>query len=230
MSKNILIADDEMEILELIELYLMKDGFNIIKAYDGQQALEEIKKGNVELAIIDIMMPKLNGFQLIKKIRKEYNIPLIILSAKGEFEDKILGLGLGADDYITKPFNALELTARVQAQLRRFYDLNEFKQTKETMLKVNEISLNRDSCILHKNDNEIDLTSVEYKILILLMEHVGQVFTKKQIYENVWNEPYYGDDNVIMVHISKLRDKLEDNPKKPKYIKTIRGLGYKFNR
>ncbi len=229
---NILIADDEREIAELIELYLLKENFNVFKAYDGQEALEYVKREDISLAIIDVMMPNLNGFQVIKEIRKNYNIPLIILSARDDYSEKILGLDIGADDYITKPFNPLELVARVQAQLRRTYKLNtdDNSKPKDNTIKVGDLMLDKESCMLIKSDEIITLTSTEYKIIECLLNHVGRVFTKKQIFEHVWEENYYDDENAIRVHMSNLRDKIEDNPKEPKYLKTIRGLGYKIER
>jgi DNA-binding response OmpR family regulator len=231
--RNILIADDEIEIVELIELYLSKENFNVLKAFNGKDALEFIKKGNISLAIVDIMMPDLNGFQVIKEARKEYNIPLIILSARDDFSDKVLGLDIGADDYITKPFNPLELTARVHAQLRRFYkfniDNNDFKPDKN-IIEIGDLVLDKESCILSKDNRIIELTPTEYKILEYLLNHIGRVFTKKQIFEHVWEENYYDDENAIRVHMSNLRDKIEDDPKKPQYLKTLRGLGYKIER
>lgn len=230
---NILVADDEREIAELIELYLLKENFNVFKAYDGQEALEYVKKEDISLAIIDVMMPNLNGFQVIKEIRREYNIPLIILSARDDDSEKILGLDIGADDYITKPFNPLELVARVQAQLRRSYQLNRDENADKSdnnTITVGDLVLDKESCILSKNDEIITLTSTEYKIIEYLLNHVGRVFTKKQIFEHVWEENYYDDENAIRVHMSNLRDKIEDNPKEPKYLKTIRGLGYKIER
>lgn len=231
--KSILVADDEEEIVELIELFLSKENLNIIKAYDGKQALECIEKEDISLGIIDIMMPNLNGFEVIKKIREEYNIPLIILSARDDFSNKILGLDIGADDYITKPFNALELVARVQAHLRRFYQLNSeniSKRISKGIIEIGNLVLDKEGCILYKNDEIVQLTSKEYKILEYFMNHIGRVFTKQQIFEYIWKENYFDDENAIRVHISNIRDKIEDNPKEPKYLKTVRGLGYKFDK
>ncbi|KNF08119.1 response regulator GtcR [Gottschalkia purinilytica] len=230
MSYKILIADDEEEILEILELYLEKDGFEVIKAVDGKKAWDIINEINIDMAIIDIMMPSINGFKLIKKIRENYNIPVIFLSAKTQDEDKILGLGLGADDYVTKPFNPLEVVARVDAQLRRYYNLNYHNKNVEQIIKIGEIELDIFSNIVKKNNKEIVLTSVEYKILKLLMENSGRVLTKKEIFEIVWEDNFIGDNNIIMVHISNLREKIEKNSRKPIYLKTIRGLGYKFEK
>ncbi|QAA34634.1 response regulator transcription factor [Clostridium manihotivorum] len=231
MAKNILIADDEIEIVELVELYLEKEGYNIIKCFNGIDAWNILCEKSIDLAIFDIMMPGIDGYQLIKKAREKLNVPIILISAKNDFSDKILGLGLGADDYVTKPFNPLELIARVQAQLRRYYLLmgganNKSKEAQNIV--YGDIELDEESCEAFKAGRLLDLTSTEYKILSLFMKNVDKVFTKKQIFETVWEEVYYGDDNTIMVHISNLRDKIEDNPKKPEYLRTVRGLGYKF--
>ena len=230
--KNILIVDDEKEIAELIELYLLKEDFNIFKAYDGEQALEYVRDFDISLAIIDIMMPKLNGFQVIREIRKDHNIPVIILSARDDFSDKILGLDIGADDYMTKPFNPLELLARVQAQFRRFYELNQENHVHldHSRIELGSLVLDKECCTLSKNNQVLQLTSTEYKIMEYMFDHIGRVFTKKQIFEHVWNEAYYDDENAIRVHISNLRDKIEDDPKNPKYLRTVRGLGYKIER
>ncbi|WP_160679958.1 response regulator transcription factor [Clostridium sp. C8-1-8] len=231
MAKNILIADDEIEIVELVELYLEKEGYNIIKCFNGIDAWNILCEKSIDLAIFDIMMPGIDGYQLIKKAREKLNVPIILISAKNDFSDKILGLGLGADDYVSKPFNPLELIARVQAQLRRYYLLmgGANNKTKEAQKIVHgDIELDEESCEAFKAGRLLDLTSTEYKILSLFMKNVDKVFTKKQIFETVWEEVYYGDDNTIMVHISNLRDKIEDNPKKPEYLRTVRGLGYKF--
>ncbi|GAA0122378.1 response regulator transcription factor [Clostridium faecium] len=230
MAYKILIADDDEDILEILELYLEKDGFEVVKAINGQKALEIIEKGKMDMAIIDVMMPIIDGFKLIKKIREEHNLPVIILSAKNQDTDKILGLGLGADDYIVKPFNPLEVVARVEAQLRRFYNLNSDNKTVQKIIKIGEIELDTFSNTLKKRDNEVMLTSVEYKIIKLLMENGGRVFTKKEIFETVWEDYFMGDDNTIMVHISNLREKIEDDSRKPIYLKTVRGLGYKFEK
>lgn len=230
MAKNILIADDEIEIVELVELYLEKEDYNIIKCFNGIDAWNIMCEKNIDLAIFDIMMPGIDGYQLIKKAREKLNIPIILISAKNDFSDKILGLGLGADDYVTKPFNPLELIARVQAQLRRYYLLkgdNDNGQKTERIV-YGDIELDEESCEAFKGGKLLELTSTEYKILSLFIKNIDKVFTKKQIFETVWEEVYYGDDNTIMVHISNLRDKIEDNPKKPEYLKTVRGLGYKF--
>ncbi|SHJ30460.1 DNA-binding response regulator, OmpR family, contains REC and winged-helix (wHTH) domain [Clostridium cavendishii DSM 21758] len=227
MGKTILIADDEKEIIELLALYLEKDGYKVVEAYDGIMALDILKNKKVDIALIDIMMPNMDGYQLIKRLRKEYKIPVIFVSAKNDASDKILGLELGSDDYITKPFNPLEVSARVKAQLRRFYEFNERVEEK-SILEIGELKLDNTTYLLYKKDELVNITSTEYKLLSFLMNNPNKVFTKKQLFEHVWDEIYYGDDNTIMVHISKLRDKIEDNSKNPVYLKTIRGIGYKL--
>ncbi|KEH99411.1 PhoP family transcriptional regulator [Clostridium botulinum C/D str. BKT12695] len=230
---EILIADDEEEIIELLSLYLEKDKHCIYSVVNGLEAFEIISNRKVDIAIIDIMMPKIDGYHLIKKIREKYDIPIIMLSAKSEYSDKILGLDLGADDYVTKPFNAMEVVARVNAQLRRYNKVkkNTYVNPKEekSYLECGNLRLNINTCTLYKDNVEVYLTSTEYKIISYFLENKGRVFTKKQIFEYVWQEPFYGDDNAVMVHISNLRDKVEDDSKNPKYIKTIRGLGYKLD-
>lgn len=226
--KKVLIADDEQEIIELLTLYLEKDGYEIFQANDGFSALDVLKDKDIDIAIIDIMMPNMDGYELIKIIRHQYKIPVIMMSAKSQTSDKILGLELGADDYIPKPCDPLEVSARVKAQLRRFYEFNCTEEEPIGDLEIGDLKLSRDSCTLCKRNKYIQLTSTEYKLLLLLMSTPKRVFTKKQIFEYVWDEPFYGDDNTIMVHISKLRDKIEDDSKNPVYLKTIRGLGYKF--
>ncbi len=225
---NILVADDEPEIIELISLYISDSNMNILKASNGQEAFEIIKENNIALGIIDIMMPKLNGFQLIEKIRKEYTMPLIILSAREDYSDKIHGLQIGADDYMTKPFNSLELKARIEAHLRRT-QMNS-KDAGLRKISLEDLEIDIESCEVTRDKEVIDLTSKEYQILALLAKKPGRVFTKQQIYESVWNESYYGDENTIRIHLSNLRDKVEENPKKPSIIKTVRGLGYKVEK
>ncbi|MEH7238571.1 response regulator transcription factor [Bacillus sp. JJ1562] len=232
MSRTILIVDDQPEIVELLSLYLEKENYRILEAFDGQEALLIIQNENIDLMLVDLMMPNINGYQLIKRVRQDLHIPIIIISAKNDDNEKILGLGLGADDFIPKPFNPLEVIARVQAQLRRSYSYKQESPTKSESLqiKVGDIVLDESSFSVIKGDDIITLTKIEYRILELLMSSPGRVYTKQQIFERAWNDYYMGgeEDNTINVHISKLREKLEENPKKPNYIKTIRGLGYKF--
>lgn len=225
MGKRILLADDEREIIELLRLYLEKDGYDVLAAGDGLFALQILRREKVDLAVVDIMMPNLNGYELIKAIRKEKNLPIIVISAKGETADKILGLGLGADDYIVKPFDPLEAVARVDANIRRFYCLSQDEA--EEPLKVHDLELNLQQCTLCKGAETMELTSIEFKILKLFMGAPGRVFTKKQIYEAAWEDQYIVDDNNIMVYISKIRDKIGERNGES-YIRTIRGLGYKM--
>lgn len=237
MKRNILIVDDQPEIAELLDLYLEKAGFNIIQARDGMDALMHISKGNIDLMLVDLMMPVIDGYQLIKKVRETMQIPIIIISAKQENQDKIFGLEIGADDYIQKPFDPLEVVARVQALMRRSYNFvnlnNNQAETTETVKKVvGDLTLDEATFSIMRNDVLIQLTKIEYKILDLLMSTPGRVYTKQQIFENAWDDYYIGgeEDNTINVHISKIREKIEVNPKKPVYIKTVRGLGYKFEK
>ena len=227
MAYTILIADDEREIRELLRLYLEKDGYHVLEAEDGCEALSILEQEEVDMALLDIMMPKADGYKVLKKIREGSNIPVMILSAKNQDADKILGLDLGADDYLAKPFNPMEAMARINSNIRRFYSLGA-KSQELKQLKVKDLCLDTESCLVYKGGKPIDLTSVEYKLLRLFMENPGRVYTKQQVYENVWGEEYAIVDNNIMVCISRLRAKLsEDNSA---YIKTIRGLGYRMER
>ncbi|MGG7078090.1 response regulator transcription factor [Clostridium sardiniense] len=230
MRYSILLCDDEKEILDVLEVYLSKEGYKILKATNGVEALEIYKNNDINIAVIDIMMPKINGIRVVKELRENSNIPIIMLSAKSRDEDKILGLNIGADDYITKPFNPLEVVARVKAQLRRVYKLTDGEGDGKEIIKIGEVELDRYNVKVRFRDKELELTSIEYKIIKYLMENAGRILTKNQIFEEVWNEVFLGGDNTIMVHISRLREKIEDNSKKPKYLKTIRGLGYKFEK
>ncbi|MGD6869538.1 response regulator transcription factor [Bacillus cereus] len=231
MKKNILIVDDDKDIIDLLKLFLEMESFFVVEASNGEVALKCLEENHIDLAIVDIMMPKMDGYQLIKKIRETLQFPILILSAKSQEVDKIIGLGIGADDFITKPFSALEIIARVQAHLRRSYEFNDKAvEGKEKQIHMGDLVLDHHSCILYKSSESISLSATEYKILALFMEEPGRIFTKKQIFESVWSDYYCADDNTIMVHISRLREKLEDSPKNPVYIKTIRGLGYRFAR
>lgn len=227
MAYKVLIADDEAEIRQLLRLYLEKDGYQVMEADNGKTAVDICEHETIDLVLLDIMMPELNGYQVIQKIRISNNIPVIMISAKSLDQDKILGLDLGADDYITKPFNPLEAMARINSNIRRFYSLGARANTLKT-LEVKNLRLDTEECIVYKNDVPIDLTSVEYKILRLFMENPGKVFTKQQIYEEGWGEEYIVADNNIMVCISKLRNKIDDD--NTEYIKTIRGLGYRMEK
>ncbi len=234
MSYNILIAEDDKDIAEVIKLYAENEGFQVIRAEDGKTAYEVVLREKIDLAIVDIMMPEMNGFELIKKIRETSNMPIVILSAKNLDSDKILGLDLGADDYLTKPFNPLELVARIKSNIRRYYSLGSMQDAgtsgEKSILRVGELVLNEENVTLQKNDKLIPITPTEYKMMKLFMQSPGKVFTKVQIYQAVNGECYVNDDNTLMVHISNLRDKIEDNPREPKYIKNIRGIGYKIEK
>ncbi len=226
---TVLIAEDDKDIVEILTLYLGNEGYNVLSAFDGQEAYKIAESNKIDFAILDIMMPLMNGYDLTKKLREKYNMPILILSAKNTDSDKILGLNLGADDYIAKPFNPLEIVARVNSGIRRFYKLNP-SQNDSDILKVGDLELDTESIVLKKNGKEISLTATEFKILQMLMKNPGKVFTKVQIYEKINGEYFESDDNTMMVHMSKLRDKIEDDSKNPKYIKTIRGLGYKMEK
>ncbi|MEK8127233.1 response regulator transcription factor [Paenibacillus filicis] len=228
MSYNLLIVEDEPEIIELLTVYLDQE-YRVFHAHDAQSALEQIRQQHIDLAILDIMMPGMDGFQLVKKIRETHEFPVLFLSALSQDHDKILGLSLGGDDYLTKPFNPLEVVARVQALLRRAYRFEASdSHAKEKQLVIGELLLDPLACVLYRSGRAVPLTSTEYKLMLLFMEHPGRVLTKKRIYETVWDDQYAYDDNTIMVHISNLRDKIEEDTRKPEYIKTIRGLGYKL--
>lgn len=229
MSYKILIADDEPEIRNLLRLYLENEHYEVIEAEDGQQALSLLHRHKPDLCILDIMMPKMDGFHVLQEIRKESNVPVMILSAKDADSEKILGLNLGADDYLAKPFNPLEAVARVNSNIRRFYALGTSgADGGKKVLQVRDLTLDEESCVLKKGEETIELTSVEYRIMALFMEHPGKVFTKQQIYEQGWGEEYVVADNNIMVCISKLRGKLDEDPSA--YIRTIRGLGYRLEK
>lgn len=231
MTYKILVAEDDTDIQEVLRLYLVNSGFEVISAYDGSEAYELMLSEKPDLALLDIMMPVINGYELTKKIREISNIPIIILSAMNADSDKILGLDIGADDYITKPFNPLEVIARIQSNLRRKYKLDSSAAEENgDMLTVGELKLDTKKFILYKNGEEIMLTPTEFKILSLFMEKPGMVFTKAQIYQRINGDFYETDDNTMMVHISKLREKIGDDGKNPKYLKTIRGLGYKIEK
>lgn len=230
MSFNILLAEDDDDIVGLMKLYLENEGFFVNRARDGVEACEIFDSQKVDIAIVDIMMPRMNGYELTKYIRGKSNIPIIILSAAQLDSDKILGLNLGADDYMVKPFNPLELIARINANLRRFYNLGNQQKNNDGKIVIGDLVLDTRMLTLEKNGKPIALTAMEYKILHMLMQSPGRVFTKMQIYEEINGEYYSNDDNTMMVHISNIRDKLEEDPKNPKYVKTVRGLGYKVEK
>ncbi len=225
---KILVADDELELIDPLRLFFEKEGLELIEAEDGLKCLELFKKEQVHLLILDIMMPGMDGFEVLRQVRKKSKVPAIMVTARTADYDKILGLELGADDYITKPYNPMEVLARVKAQLRRCYDYGELEDKEE--IKVGNLSLNILEALLKKDKTAIELTKTEFLILELFMKNPGRIFTKQQIFDYVWDEPYLGDDNTILVHISNLRSKIEDDPKKPTKIKTIKGLGYKLEK
>ncbi|WP_291650928.1 response regulator transcription factor [Clostridium sp.] len=227
---NVLVVDDEKEITDAIEIYLKNEDINVIKAYDGLEALNIINNIEVHLVIMDLMMPKMDGMRATMNIREDKNIPIIILSAKSQDTDKILGLNIGADDYITKPFNPLELIARVKSQLRRYVDLGNYvKEKSNDILNYGIVKLDRNRKSLEVDGKEIKITKTEYKILDLLLSNPGRVFSSAEIYERVWEEPCFSTDTV-MVHIRRIREKIEIDPKKPRYLKVIWGVGYKFEK
>lgn len=227
---KILVCDDDREIVEAIEIYLSQEGYQILKAYDGIEALEILEKEEVNLLIIDVMMPRLDGIRATLKIREKNSLPIIILSAKSEDTDKILGLNIGADDYVTKPFNPLELVARVKSQ-RRFNELGGTAQEpKETIYKVGGLQINDDLKQVTVDGEFVKLTPIEYNILLLLMKNQGKVFSINQIYESIWNEEAIGADNTVAVHIRHIREKIEINPKDPRYLKVVWGVGYKIEK
>ncbi len=226
---RILVAEDDIDIVGILKLYLQNEGYEVLSASNGVDALKLISEEKVDLCLCDIMMPKMNGYELIQNIRKEYNMPIIIISAKRTDSDRIIGLDIGADDYIVKPFNPLELVARVRSALRRFYKLNPSLSEKDSgILVCGNLKVDQNTLTCYKNDKELLVTPTELKILTLLMRNPGRVYTKVQIYEHLNGEFFISDENTLMVHMSNLRNKIEDDPKKPKYIITVRGLGYKM--
>ena len=226
---NILVCDDEIEIVEAIDIYLSNEGYNIIKAHNGRQAIELMAQSEVHLIIMDIMMPEMDGIKATAKIRESYNVPVIMLSAKSEDTDKIIGLNMGADDYVTKPFNPLELIARVKSQLRRYTALGNFA-VKQGVFKTGGLIIDDEKKEVTVDGELVKLTPVEYKILFLLISNQGKVFSIDNIYESVWNEASYGSDNTVAVHIRRIREKIEIDPKKPKYLKVVWGVGYKVDK
>lgn len=228
---KILVCDDDKEIVEAIEIYLTQDGHQVLEAYDGIEAVEILKKESVDLLIMDIMMPRMDGIRATLKIREKHNIPIIILSAKSEDADKILGLNIGADDYITKPFNPLELVARVKSHLRRYMQLGSTTiKESEAIYTVGGLAINDDLKEVTVDGEQVKLTPIEYNILLLLVKHQGKVFSIDQIYENIWNENAVGVDNTVAVHIRHIREKIEINPKEPRYLKVVWGVGDKIEK
>ena len=230
MEYKVLAADDETELLDALELYTERESIKLIKADNGITALELFRSEKPHLVLLDIMMPGLDGFAVLKKIREESKIPAIMLTARVEDYDKILGLELGADDYITKPYNPMVVVARIKAQLRRNYDYKDNNTAESKEIKCFDIVLNKDEGIVTKDGKAAELTKTEFLILELLMQSRGRIFTKQQIFDYAWDNDFIADDNTVMVHISNLRAKIEDNPKTPKILKTIKGLGYKIEK
>ena len=228
---NILVCDDDKEIVEAIDIYLQQEGYQVLKAYDGEEALEILKEKEVHLQIIDVMMPRLDGIRAMLKIREESSIPIIILSAKTEDADKILGLNIGADDYMTKPFNPLELVARVKSQLRRYTQLGSTARSdNQSEFRTGGLVIRDDLKEVTVDGEKVKLTPIEYNILLLLVKNQGKVFSINQIYENIWNEEAIGADNTVAVHIRHIREKIEINPKEPRYLKVVWGVGYKVEK
>ena len=229
--QTILVCDDDKEIVEAIEIYLQQEGYHILKAYDGEEALEILKENEVDLLIMDVMMPRLDGIRATLKIRENMSLPIIILSAKSEDADKILGLNIGADDYITKPFNPLELVARVKSQLRRYTQLGSTARSdNQSEFRTGGLVIRDDLKEVTVDGEKVKLTPIEYNILLLLVKNQGKVFSINQIYENIWNEEAIGADNTVAVHIRHIREKIEINPKEPRYLKVVWGVGYKVEK
>ena len=232
MAQKVLVCDDDREIAAAVDIYLTAEGYEVLQAYDGFQALELLEKHpDVQLILMDIMMPRLDGVHATMKIRESRNIPIIMLSAKSEDNDKILGLNIGADDYMTKPFNPMELIARVKSQLRRYTNFGVSEEGGASSVTVNGgLEMDDGAKRVTVDGQEVALTPVEYKIVKFLMENRGLVFSSAQIYENVWNEPSYGADNIVAVHIRHIREKIEIDPKNPRYVKVVWGIGYKMEK
>lgn len=229
-KETILIVDDEREIRDLIEIYLKNEGYNVLKATEGLEALKILNENQIYLIILDIMMPKMDGIQACMKIREEKNMPIIMLSAKSQDLDKITGLSVGADDYMVKPFNPMELIARVKSQLRRYIKLNIPSQKKQDEIEIDGLSINTNAHEVSVDGKTVKLTPREFDILELLARNKGIVFSIEKIFELVWKENYFESDNTVMVHIRKIREKIEVDPRKPKYIKTVWGVGYKIEK
>ena len=227
---NILVCDDDKDIVDAIEIYLAPEGYHILKAYDGIQAIEMMRSNDIQLLIMDVMMPRMDGIRATLKIREESNIPIIILSAKTEDTDKIFGLNVGADDYVTKPFNSLELVARVKSQLRRYTKLGTMTpETVSNVYRTGGLEINDDMKQVTVDGRIVEkLTPIQYNILLFLTKNKGRVFSIEQIYENIWNEDAINADNTVAVHIRHIREKIEINPKEPRYLKVVWGIGYKM--
>lgn len=227
---NILVCDDDKEIVEAIQIYLENEGYHVLCAYDGEQAVGILEKEEIHLLIIDVMMPKMDGIRATLKIRETSCVPIIILSAKTEDTDKILGLNVGADDYLAKPFNPLELVARAKSQLRRYTKLGAIAGDNKVLFSVGGLVMNDELKEVRVDGEVVKLTPIEYNILLLLVKNQGKVFSINQIYENIWNEDAIGADNTVAVHIRHIREKIEINPKEPRYLKVVWGVGYKIEK
>lgn len=226
---HVLIVEDDKEIREGVEIYLKSQGYEVFQAADGKEGLEVIEREDIHLAIVDVMMPRMDGIRATLKIRESRNIPVIMLSAKSEDTDKIMGLNIGADDYVTKPFNPLELIARVKSQLRRYTKLGS-AESREHVFQTGELVVDDERKEVTVDGETVRMTPVEYKILLLLTKNAGRVFSIEQIYEQVWNEPAYSPENTVAVHVRRIREKIEINPKEPKYLKVVWGIGYKIEK
>lgn len=229
MTYAILLVEDDIEISEMVKSQIMKEGFKVIQAFDGESALQQFSAEAIDLILLDVMLPKVNGMDFLQLVRKQSTIPVLIMSAKDSEVDKAVGLGLGADDYITKPFSMIELTARVKAAIRRAKNYSKFAEKDvTTIINIGKLTVDLDNYLVTKENLEIKLTSKEFLILRMFLSSPNRVFTKAQIYQSVWNNDYFGDENVINVHMRRLREKIEDDPSHPQYIKTIWGIGYKL--
>ncbi len=224
---NILICDDERDIVSALKIYLSAEGYTLFEAYTGREALEAVKNNDIQLILMDIMMPEMDGISATARLREISNVPIILLTAKSEDTDKVLGLNVGADDYITKPFNPVEVLARVRSQLRRYTSLGGMEQ-RPSRLVIGGIVLDDETKVVSVDGENVALTPIEYNILLLLMRHPGKVYSSAQIYEEVWNESAFGSEGAVAVHIRHLREKLEINPSEPRYLKVVWGLGYKM--
>ena len=227
---NVLVCDDDKEIVDAIEIYLQQEGLHVVKAYDGEQALQQLRIYDIKLIIMDVMMPQLDGIRATLKIREEYKTPIIFLSAKSEDADKILGLNIGADDYVSKPFNPLELVARVKSQLRRYTEFGDTMENRKAVYQPGGLVVNDELKQVSVDGRSVKLTPIEYNILLLLAKNQGKVFSISQIYENIWNEDAIGADNTVAVHIRHIREKIEINPREPRYLKVVWGVGYKLEK
>lgn len=227
MDNKVLIVEDDLSVSEMIKDYLEKEGYKVVTAFEGEEGMQRFQNDSFDLIILDIMMPKLDGIEVMKQIRRDSSVPILIVSAKDTDVEKVLGLELGADDYIAKPFSMIELSARVKAALRRATNYSEMKK-EEHVIKYKDLTIDINNFFVEKHGKEIKLTAKEFDILKLFLKHPNNVFTKAQIYSTVWHNDYFGDENVINVHIRRLREKIEDNPAEPNYILTIWGIGYKL--